>query len=357
MPRATGEFKFSCANTTLMRLVLVAGTTATAAIDGLSAAGADPALRAHTPSADAEILTFGRPVRSPVVPVSPTGCPTPAVMTRAIRELLGFRVTIVDAGLAEPTAAETLDVDAEPGRDVRDAEAVPAARAVYATARETGASLPPSERLLLAETIPGGTTTALGVLHALGEPAAVSSSLPDNPIEQKRRVVETGLAASDVGDGDLSGDPIGAIRLVGDPVQAALAGLAHGAIESGVPVTLAGGTQLLAVAAVLRHLGVDANLELATTSFVREDESANLDRLAGALDVTVTATDPGFEARDHPATAAYRRGEAKEGVGMGGALHLAARSNTPMAAVRERFVALADELVELTPRPVRGDGA
>ena len=327
-----------------MRLVLVAGTTATAAIDGLSAAGADPALRAHTPSADAEILEFGRPVRSPVVPVSPTGCPTPAVMTRAVRELLGFRVTVVDAGLAEPTAADTVEVGAAPGRDVRESTAVPDADAIYAAAREYGGSLPTTEAVLLAETIPGGTTTALGVLRALGEPAAVSSSLPDNPIEQKRRVVDAGLAASDLADGGSADAPLEAIRLVGDPVQAALAGVAHGAIEAGVPVTLAGGTQLLAVAAVLRHLGVDAALELRTTSFVRADRSADVDRLADALDVTVTATDPGFEARDHPATAAYRRGEAKEGVGMGGALSLAARSETAMAAVRDRFVARAEEL-------------
>ncbi|MUW15878.1 TIGR00303 family protein, partial [Halorubrum sp. CBA1125] len=64
-------------------LVVVAGTTATAAIDGISAAGADPTLRAHTPSADLEIVADGRPAPSSPVPVSPAGCPTPAVVTRA----------------------------------------------------------------------------------------------------------------------------------------------------------------------------------------------------------------------------------------------------------------------------------
>lgn len=43
---------------------------------------------AHTPSADAEILVSGRPVRAPVVPVSPTGCPTSDVVTRAVRASL-----------------------------------------------------------------------------------------------------------------------------------------------------------------------------------------------------------------------------------------------------------------------------
>ena len=68
----------------MTRLVLVAGTTRTAAIDGLSGAGADPEAMVHTPGADAEVVSYGRPVRAPVVPVSPSGTPTPEVVTRAV---------------------------------------------------------------------------------------------------------------------------------------------------------------------------------------------------------------------------------------------------------------------------------
>jgi len=50
------------------RFVLTAGTTRTAAIDGISAAGADPEAMVHTPAADAEILTYGTTVRAPAVP-------------------------------------------------------------------------------------------------------------------------------------------------------------------------------------------------------------------------------------------------------------------------------------------------
>jgi NaMN:DMB phosphoribosyltransferase len=101
-------------------------------------------------------------------------------------------------------------------------------------------------------------------------------------------------------------------------------------------------------------MGVGADLDLTTTSFVVRDESADVNRLADALDVAVTPSDPGFETVDHPATAAYRRGEAKEGVGMGGALHLATRSDTSMATVRDRFVQLADDLAALAGHPVDG---
>jgi len=324
------------------RVVLVAGTTATATVEGISAAGADPALARHTPSADAELLVYGDTVRAPAVPVSPTGCPTPAVVTRAVRERLGFPVTVLDAGLAEPTGAPTVDVGASPGGDLSEAEPVPDAGAVFERARELGRALP--GELVVGETIPGGTTTALGVLAALGEREAVSSSLPDNPVELKRRVVADGLDASGLDRGGAAGDPERALRSMGDPVLTVVAGLVVGANEAGGTVTLAGGTQLLAASALARHAGVEGALELATTAYVAEDPSADVDALAADLGVDVTVTDPGFGRSDHPSMARFAAGEAKEGVGMGGALALADRAGLPMADVRERVRAVYERL-------------
>jgi len=325
---------------------LVAGATETAAIDGISAAGADPALMAHTPSADAEILAYGRPVRAPVVPVSPSGCPTPAVVTRAARERVGFESITVDAGLAEPTGAPTVGVGAEPGGNVRDPEPVPDAGAIFADARRFGADLP-AERLVLAETIPGGTTTAMGVLAALGERPAVSSSLPENPLDLKREVVEEGLAASGLARGDHAGQPTDAVREMGDPVLAAVAGLAVGALEADTEVVLAGGTQLATAGALVRHAGITDTLELATTSFVAGDDSADVRALAADTDLALTATDPGFDAHEeHPAMAAYLAGEAKEGVGMGGALALADEAGVGMNAVRDAIADVYDRVTE-----------
>lgn len=332
----------------MTRLVLVAGTTRTAGVGGISAAGADPEVMVHTPSADAEVVEYGQPVRAPVVPVSPSGTPTPAVVTRAVREVLGFETTVVDGGLAKPTAAGTVTVGAKPGDDVREQDPVPTGPGAFEAARQFGRAIPDDE-VLVAESIPGGTTTALGVLTALGEPPAVSSSLPDNPIERKREVVAAGLDASSLSRGDAAGEPKRAVRRMGDPVLAAAAGFARGAIESGTAVTLAGGTQLLAVAALLRHAGVDTSLSLATTRFVVEDPSADVGDLAAALDIDVTATDPGFEALDHPGTEGYLAGEAKEGVGMGGALALADRAGVPMATVRDRVVDVTDRLLATAP--------
>ncbi len=334
----------------MTRLLLCAGTTRTAAIDGISAAGATPTAMAHTPGADAEILVYGRPVRSPVVPVSPTGCPTPAVVTRAVIERLGFDTTVVDAGLAEPTGAPTVSVGARPGDDIRERDPVPCAPGAFAAARAFGRSLPDDE-LFLAETIPGGTTTALGVLTALGaqdvlgsDDGAVSSSLPENPLDRKRAVVADALAASALEPGDCADEPLVALRRAGDPVLAVVAGITAGALEADTAVTFAGGTQLIAAAAVVRAGGYDGPLSLATTSFVDDDPSVDLATAADALDLSLTVTDPRFT-DDHPAMAAYLAGEAKEGVGMGGALALADRAGLPMAEVRDAFVDVYDRLL------------
>ena len=324
-----------------MHVLLPAGTTETALIDGISAAGASPELMAHTPSADVEILEYGAPTTAPVTPVSPTGCPTPAAVTRAVREVVEFDLAVVDAGLAEPTAAPTVDLDVDPGNDVREPVAVPDAAAVFDRAHAFGASLPDDD-LLIGETVPGGTTTALGVLTALGEPAGVSSSLPDNPIERKRRVVDAALEASALEPGACEGRPLAAVRAVGDPVQATVAGIAAGALERGTDVTLAGGTQMVAIAAILRHTGVDDPLSIATTSFVADEQGNRLGEVCSRLDCELTVTDPGFDERDHVAMERYCAGEAKEGVAMGGALSLVPDGR--MDAVRERLEVVCDRL-------------
>ncbi|KAB1197182.1 MULTISPECIES: nicotinate-nucleotide--dimethylbenzimidazole phosphoribosyltransferase [Haloferax] len=328
-----------------MRVVLVAGTTATAKIPEISAAGADPTLVGHTPSADAEIIEYGDTVRSPVTPVSPTGCPTPAAITRAVRELTGFDVLTVDAGLAKPTAAPTIDVGARPGRDIREPEPVPTAPGAFEAARRMGLALPEDE-LVIGETVPGGTTTALAVFRALGETFPVSSSLPSNPTSLKEDVVAEALESAGLSPGDAAHKPKLATRYVGDPVLPVVAGLTVGALESGSDVTLGGGTQLLAASALARHAGAAGDLTLATTSYLADDVP-ELESAAAELDVDLVVTDPGFETTPLDR---YAAGEAKEGAGMGGALMLADR----MGVVDDVEAATLDVLSRLDPQAVDG---
>ncbi|WP_136687291.1 nicotinate mononucleotide-dependent phosphoribosyltransferase CobT [Halorhabdus amylolytica] len=330
-----------------MTFVLVAGTTETARIEGISAAGADPGAMRTTPTADAEILLEGKPIDAPTVPVSPSGCPTPALVTRAVRELVGFEVEVIDAGMAVEPGITTRSVASDSGGDARTAEPVPNAGAIWDRSRTIGEDLASKsdDRLYVGETIPGGTTTALGVARALGVDLSVSSSLPENPTERKGAVVEAGLAESGFETGDLAGDPRRAVRSQGDPVLASVAGLVAGALSAGTSVTLAGGTQLIAAASLVRHAGIEAPLELATTSYVADDPTASVETTADALDLSLTATDPEFEDCGHAGIERFAAGEGKEGVGMGGGLTLARRRGIDLDAVRDRTVTLYDRLL------------
>jgi uncharacterized protein (TIGR00303 family) len=285
-------------------VVLAAGVTRTAEIHGISAAGAAPCELALTPAADAEVLVHGDVVRAPAVPESPTGCPTPAVVTRAAVAVLGLSVTVLDAGLSSPTAADPVTLGADPGGDVREPEPVPAAPQIRTRARAVGAEL--DGHPVIAETIPGGTTTALSVLRALGEEFGVSSSRPDNPVERKRRVAREALSASGLSQGGCTGDPDRALRRAGDPVLAAVVGVVEGVLadrdETAAPaVTLGGGTQMLAATALLRHAGVTAPLRVATTSYVARDPTADVRDAASTWTLSRPTPDSAL-IRQFPAT-------------------------------------------------------
>ena len=327
-----------------MKFVLVAGATETATVDGISAAGENPTLMAHTPPADAELVAYGRPVFAPIVPVSPDGCPTPGLVTRAVRDLVDFEFVVANAGLAARTAAPVVTIGDSPGADIREPDPVPNARELYEMAREYAAGIPDDE-LVIAESIPGGTTTAMGVLRALGENYGVSSSLPANPLDLKHEVVADALTASDLEPGYLAGESVEAIRRMGDPTLAVSMGLLEGALDRGVDVTLAGGTQMLAAATLARHADITESFGVATTSFVANDDSVDVRGAAESLNVELHVTDPEFEEGEHVAMDHYLAGVAKEGVGMGGALHLAAEADVSMDAICERLIARYDDLV------------
>ena len=319
-------------------------------IPGISGAGADPAELRAVPSTDLELLARGHTVSLPAVPTTAGGTATPALFTHAMTDLLDVDVLCVDAGIGLPTRAPVVPVGSGPGGDIRAETALPNAGALHERAKALGAGLP-DEHILVGETIPGGTTTAYGVLSALGEPTGVSSSLAENPVELKRTVVEEGLATSGLQAGEASGEPIRALETMGDPVLATIAGLVEGALGAGITVELGGGTQLGAAAALVRHAGVQAPLRLSTTSYVRADDSADLDALAEAVDLEVTCTDPGLDADSHDAFVGYRSGEVKEGVGMGGALRVVADSNQTMSGLRTRAAAIYDRLIGETESP------
>lgn len=298
-------------------MALVLGNTLLSTVPGISGAGPTPEKTLLTPNLDAELVGTGCITSQQARPNTPTGCPTPATITRSMVALAGLEPVFVNAGLVHRPTVPCLDVYGDPGGDPRTGDAVPDAEALYRRGIQAGRILSSwSDLLVLGECVPGGTTTALCVLRGLGYPARVSSSYAANPHNLKDEVCDIALARI-AESGDLT--PLGIVRAAGDPMIAVAAGIAAGYRGRTV---LAGGTQMLAVAAVLRALGHPLPV-LATTAYVRDDPSANFAEILAAVGAKAFYLDPDFGTLGHAGLARYCIGEVKEGMGAGGAIFLA----------------------------------
>jgi uncharacterized protein (TIGR00303 family) len=299
------------------------GTTETAKIPGISAAGKYPELTDYTPPADVELLTFGRCKCIPGVPVTPEGIPTPAIITLSALKLANIPILVASGGLKVNPHAPFLDLGGKPGRDIRTGNAVDNAKEVIEKAIITGENLArTADYLVIGESIPGGTTTTLGVLLAMGVDARgkVSSSMPGNPHELKIKTAEAGLKASGVKLGALASNPLKAISCVGDPMIPAFAGLVLGAAGK-VPVLMAGGTQMGAVLAVIKELNPNVldNVAIGTTRWIIIDKTADLKGIITQIaEVPILAADLDFSQSRFEGLKAYEAGVVKEGVGAGG---------------------------------------
>jgi uncharacterized protein (TIGR00303 family) len=316
--------------------------TDTAAIPGLSAAGASTELIPYTAPADAEVLVHGAARCINGVPSNPLGPPGPAIITRAALELGAIPHLIVNAGCRVLPDVDYVDLGAEPGGLISDGEAVPGASAIYEAGRALGRSLAAEhDYLVIGESVPGGTTTALALLLALGFAAdgRVSSSLAGNAHALKSRVAHQALAHLDRDEVDH--DPLAAVRTLGDPMQPAVAGLAAGALETDRPILLAGGTQMIAVLALMEQLAARGaapplrNIAVATTRWVVEDPTADAAGLMAEVgEHPLYCTALSFASSRHPTLRLYESNLVKEGVGAGGAAVAAAlASNLSIAAL------------------------
>jgi len=146
-------------------------------VPGMSGAGPTPEKTLLTPILDAELVLRGEITSMPSRPNTPTGCPTPASITRAMMDICGVIPLFITAGLAQRPTVPCFDAYGEPGSDPRHGDAVPRAEDMFEAGRIIGTFLSRAyDTLVLGESVPGGTTTALCVLRALGYPARVSSS-------------------------------------------------------------------------------------------------------------------------------------------------------------------------------------
>ncbi len=304
--------------------VCAIGTTETAKIPGISAAGSNPQITDYTPPADAELLLLGKCKCINGVPITPSGIPTPALITMSALRLANIPVLIANSGLKIEPHIPFLNLGGAPGKDMRTGHSVENTKEVLQRSIIAGKQLAnTTDYLIIGESIPGGTTTALGVLSAIGVKAEgkVSSSMPDNPHFLKTNTVNLGLKAAGIKFGSLKDDPIKAISCMGDPMMPAFAGLVIGA-ASQVPVLMAGGTQMTAILAVINALNPEilCNVAIGTTRWIIQDSSSDIRGIVAQIsNVPVLAADLDFKLSKLSGLKAYETGIVKEGVGAGGA--------------------------------------
>jgi uncharacterized protein (TIGR00303 family) len=325
-------------------------STLTSRIPGITGAGASPELTDYTPAADVELIVYGEPTCLPEIPqtiVDGAAAPTPAVITKAALELADIPFLVADAGAAIKPNLPYVKINEAPGSNIQNGHAVSNPHEIFKQGKILGKVLSRlTKQLIIGESTPAGTTTALGVLQALGYDAwgKVSGSTPENPHSLKQEVVELGLKAAGIYDQELY-DPFGAVKAVGDPMIPAVAGIAAG---SQVPVTLAGGTQMTAVCALIKAVvpEFDFNdLSIATTVFVARDETSDINYLTRQIDdITIFAVDPFFEKSDNEGLKNYLNGSVKEGVGAGGAMLAALLQGISMDQIRGRTEELCREI-------------
>ncbi len=304
----------------------VVGSTDTALIEGISAAGATAEKRRFTAALDSEFLVYGTPVTLPEIPKNPLGPPSPVVITQAALHEMGIAPVIVDSGSDVPPATPLYSLGFKPGKDIRTGKALSLPEDFGKKARALGRALAgQKEWLILSESVPGGTTTALSLLEALGFRARgkVSSSMPGGNHSQKEEVVAQALASAKLGPKSTALD---AACAVGDPMQPLVAFMALEASLKG-PVVLGGGTQMASVWALIHRLWEEGeecdinNIGLATTKWVAADPAADL---AGILlqakkEIPAVAAWLDFAPSRHAGLRRYEEGLVKEGVGAGAA--------------------------------------
>ncbi|QZZ20825.1 TIGR00303 family protein [Leptothermofonsia sichuanensis E412] len=314
----------------------VLGFTETGLIPGISAAGATPVDRQYTAIADAEFLYNGPQVapRYPLPPLEKGA--SPVLISRAILEAQRIPLYLFNAGLVHAPAVPAIDLGGSPAKCLSQGRALE--RATVEHLLQAGlywgsrlAIQAAGSYLILGECVVGGTTTALAILTGLGIAAAgkVNSSHPICNHQQKWKLVEAGLRQSGLRISPTSYpiavSPLELVAAVGDPMQIVVAGMAIAASRS-VGVLLAGGTQMLAVYALLRAITQNDNLPwkpeqivVGTTRWVAEDLTGDTIGLATSIgSVPLIATQLSFATSRFHQLQAYEQGFVKEGVGAGG---------------------------------------
>ncbi len=306
--------------------LLAGSVTRTCEINGITQAGI-AGMIPLTPTLDAEFISTGKVLSLPNLAETPSGVPTPALITRAVHNLSPFAcIRILDLGLEkEPQECELLHFDIDPSKSIIEGAGIDT-QAVFDKGREAGASYSrEGDYIILGESTPAGTTTALASAVTMGYSLedAFASSYAQTPDRLKATVID--LAFRNV---LVEMNTIERLSLVSDNMLLFCAGFILSASKHST-VVLAGGTQMASCLLIADMLSTEQeidfnaeNIMLATTEWIRNDVNSDIDAILSELSFDVTALYGkfNFESATIPVLHAYDDGEAKEGVGAGAAI-------------------------------------
>jgi uncharacterized protein (TIGR00303 family) len=306
--------------------VCVIAYTETSEIPGITIAGANKDLIKYTPSADAEFLYYGRCKCIDDVPATPDGKPTPALITKTMLDISGIPFIVVDSGVKVKPDIPLFSFNLQAGKNILKDIAMESGEVekAYRYGIMLGKQLSKSNDLvILGESIPGGTTTALGVMLSLGIDAEnkMSSSMPENPHTLKNTIVRKSMKKNNITFGSLKDKPFDAISLIGDPMIPSVTGIAQGVIENGGRVMLAGGTQMCTILSILKSINVKTDkVFIGTTKYIFNDPNADFTNLLLSIDknVGIFVADLHLIESTKLGLKAFANGFVKEGVGAGG---------------------------------------
>lgn len=306
--------------------LLAACVTKTCKIEGITQAGI-PGLIQLTPTLDAEFIVNEKVFSIGEVAETPSGVPTPALITKAVHNLDAFEsIEILDLGLTtKPQNTITHNFNIQASQAISKGANIDA-KEVFSKGMDFGRKYElKGNYLILAESTPSGTTTAAASILALGYDAegCFSSSFKDVPNDIREKTIKDALSLTNA---DMSN--FEKLGVVSDNMLIFCAGFLLEATKR-FHVVLGGGTQMAACLLIADALREDVlmrvnsnNLTLATTAWVANDKNSDIKKLLGFLSYTPHAvyTELSFKDAEIPVLKKYDEGEAKEGVGAGAAL-------------------------------------
>ena len=323
--------------------VLAASVTKTCEIEGITQAGI-PGMIPLTPTLDAEFISTQKVFSLGELAETPTGVPTPALITRASHNLSPFTsIEIFDLGLVtQPQNCLVHSFDIAPSERIDKGANIDAAE-IFEKGRKAGGEYElKGNYLILGESTPAGTTTAAASALALGFDVAedFSSSFLHVPNDIKKETIDAALSL--VNDDMSNFEKLG---IISDNMLIFSAGFLLEASRR-FHIVLAGGTQMAACLLIADKLREDVlqrvnhnNITLATTQWVTQDTNSNIAHILKQLSYTPHAiyTTFSFKEAEIPVLHKYDEGEAKEGVGAGGALAYAVKNEYTNKEVLEQI--------------------